>query len=207
MANVDIISFKEKDFWARWHKTEKVLATMQAEIAKGTFPYDVIIGDSLSMLYTMAMDYAMTLDPQRGPGGSEITNHYKVEKRQATRIWEVLLALPVHFIATVHESHDKDELLNRIYYFPTVRGKDAPLIVRRFREVYHCYSQPGKNDAGEEVANYYWRTSADTMRPYLKSSLNKGQQFWTSIIGPNPSVEKILLRRGIKLQLKEQEKV
>jgi len=199
---VEIIRYNDHEPHRKWSQWQKDKAEISAQLAKGTFPYDTIGADSLSMLYEMAMGYAMLVDPSRGPGGSEQSNHYKVEKRQGTEVIEWLLHIPCHVIATVHEEHDKDELLNRIFYFPTIRGKDAPRVVRRFREVYHTFAQSAKDTSGKEVAEFWWRTSPELQRPYLKSSLNTNQKYWTALVGPNPSFASLLARRGIKLKLK-----
>ncbi len=201
-ANMDIIQYKDPDPFRRWLQNVTVMKEIKAEIGKGTFPYDTVVGDSLSMLYEMSMGYAMTTDSQRGPGGAEVSNHYRVEKREARMVWEYFLHAPVNFIGTVHEAHDKDEFLNRIFFYPTVRGQDAPLIVRRFREVYQCFARPAKDSEGKEIAEFLWRTSPEPQRPYLKSSLNTGQKYWKSIVGPNPSLEKLLIKRGITLELR-----
>jgi len=202
LPNIEIIQYKDPEPFKRWMQNVQVMKELRTEITKGTLPYDTVVGDSLSMLYEMAMGYALMTDSTRGPGGSEVSNHYRVEKREARAVWEYFLHAPINFIGTVHEYHDKDEFLNRIFYFPTVRGQDAPLIVRRFREVYQCYGVPAKDKDGKEITEFYWRTSVEPQRPYLKSSLNTGQKYWKAIVGPDPSFTKLLAKRGINLQLK-----
>jgi hypothetical protein len=200
---VDIIRLKEPELARRWMEWDKIRKELTAQINRGSFPYDCIIADSLSMVYDMAMGYAMFVDSARGAGGVATSNHYAVEKRYGMEIIEWLLHIPVHAIATVHEYVDKDELTNQIYFFPTVRGKDGARLTRRFREIYHTIVRPGKGEDGKEVAEYFWRTSPEPQRPYLKSSLNTNSRYWGPIVGPNPSFESLLAKRGIKLNLKE----
>ena len=203
LPNVDLIQYKHEDAFQRWLQNLAVMKEIKYQVSKGTFPYDTVVGDSLSMLYEMAMGLALNTDSQRGPGGSEVSNHYRVEKREARAVWEYFLHAPINFIATVHEAHDKDEFLNRIFYFPTVRGQDSPLVVRRFREVYQCFTRPAKDKDGKEIVEYFWRTSPEPQRPYLKSSLNTGGKYWTAVVGPNPNFTKLLAVRKIDLKLKE----
>ncbi len=59
-----------------WQKAERVRQVILSEIRQGIFPYDSIIWDGLTMLGRISLNWAVTLDPKRGLGGSPAKQHY-----------------------------------------------------------------------------------------------------------------------------------
>jgi len=200
MQDVDTIPIREPDPKSpqAYSALEKLTREIDALIKQGKFPYDAIIADSVTRIYAISMNYAKLLDPARNKGDSPVTTHWMIQKDKAMSFIEWGLHLPIHFICTVHEEAEKDELLGTVQILPAVTGKDARGLSPRFREVYHCFTKEEELKVqGETVrgAKFYWRTQPEPQRPYLKSSMNTMGQYWGPIV--EPSFEQLLKKRGI----------
>lgn len=202
---VDIIDIPEPDPKSpnAMRKNIEIKRWIEYELKQGTFPYQTVVYDSVTRLYNMAMNYVKQLDPARGPGGTPVTTHWLSQKKECQDFLEFFIHAPFHFIATVHEAADKDELLGKISINPDITGKDAGWITQRFGEVYRCFSKIEIDKLKGETVTYWWRTQPEAQLLYLKSRMNTRSQFWGPIV--EPSFEKLMRLRGVWADRKEGE--
>uniref|UniRef100_A0A6M3LQ61 Putative ATPase domain containing protein n=1 Tax=viral metagenome TaxID=1070528 RepID=A0A6M3LQ61_9ZZZZ len=200
--DVDIVSISEPDPASPrgWLDAQKIRKEISSQVARGVFPYDVVIDDSITRKYELGLLYVMLMDSKRGDGGTPVSSHWMAQKKEMMVDLEFYIHAPFHYIATVHEVAEKDELLGSIQYWPAITGKDSERVVRRFREVYHCFSviKGGGEDARAE---FKWRTMKEAQREYLKSSMNTDQKYWGAVVPQD--FRALITKRGIKLVQKE----
>jgi hypothetical protein len=193
----DVIEVPESD--PRSPKAHRFLLEVkkwiEAELKQGTFPYDSVILDSITRVYGAALNYVRQIDPARGPGGTPVTTHWLAQKKECQDLLEFFIHAPFHFIGTVHEGAEKDELLGKVTIVPDVTGKDSHWITQRFGEVYNCLTKSEVGKDGKESISYLWRTAPEAQRPYLKSRMNTQSRFWGPIV--EPSFEQLMKLRGV----------
>lgn len=179
---------------SRMQDLHEIQRWIDAQLRSGSFPYATIVLDSITRLYSYGLDFAKLMDPARGPGGTPVTTHWLAQKNQCQTLIEFLIHAPIHFVATVHEAPEKDELLGKVTIRPDVTGKDSGWITQRFGEVYNCFTKSESSKEGERVI-YRWRTQPEPQRPYLGSRMNTGSRYWDPIV--EPSFELLMRKRGV----------
>src|SRR5574343_241734 len=196
-SDCDIIEIPESD--PKSPKAHRFLLEVkkwiEQEVKNGQFQYDSVVLDSITRVYGGALNYVRQIDPARGPGGTPVTTHWLAQKKECQDLIEYFIHAPFHFVATVHEDADKDEVLGTISILPAVTGKDAPWLPSRFGEVYNCFTKSETGKDGKHIITYWWRTGPEPQRPYLGSRMNTDSAFWGPIV--EPSFELLMKTRGV----------
>ncbi|MFA7162262.1 MAG: AAA family ATPase [Candidatus Methanomethylophilaceae archaeon] len=139
------------------------------------FPYSAIIGDSLSSLSRMAMEWSMNLTDSKGKktptglGGVPAQQHYFPQMHAVSQLILAAIPLPCHIVFTGHLDIYEDKVLNTIDIYPKITGKIRTEVSSWFNETYLCARKGGK---------YYWATAPFQRYTFLKSAMNKLGKYW-----------------------------
>lgn len=181
VKDIDIYSCHEVDARApkAWEKAEALRKVITSEIIQGIFPYDSVIFDGLTMMGRQGLNWALTLDPGRGLGGSAAQQHYGPQMDSLAKFVLATLAWPLHICYTGHIELIEDRKTGAIGYYPKVTGKLRSEISNWFNETYYCYRV--RDDEAKRL-RYFWQTGGSGKQEFFKSSLNNLGRYWTDPI-------------------------
>jgi len=176
IPNLDIYSCYESEPKSpkAWMKAEAVRKVIIAEVKQGIFPYDSVIFDGLTMLGRISLNWALTLDPKRGLGGSPARQHYGPQMDNLAKFVLSTLALPLHIAYTGHIELFQDDATGAQKFYPKITGKLRTEVANWFNETYFCHRS---NDADGHL-QYYWQTAGSGRNEFFKSSLNQMNKYW-----------------------------
>lgn len=188
--NIEILKLFEEDpnsaqVWLNLEEVKKELWSSARATAKGAkFPYDSIITDGNTGLFRVAMQWALTLNPKRGLGGTPAEHHWSPQMKNAMDFILAMRSLPCHIAFTGHEDLYEGGGGQAYCWLPKVTGKLKTEVAKWFNETYYCYSEE-VTQANKKVQRFYWRTQMTPKRQYLKSSMNQLGKYWTDPIEIN----------------------
>ena len=147
------------------------------------YPYDLIVGDGISGALRICMNWCLIIPDNEGRiktglGGTPAQHHYFPQMWNITKLIRSTLGLPCHVVWTGHENKVTENEGNINCWLPKITGKLDTEVATWFNETYYCYKEEGKG----EKTKFFWLTSHNALRPYLKSSLNKRELFWSDPI-------------------------
>jgi hypothetical protein len=196
---VDIYSCFEEDARApkAWAKAEEMRKVIVSEVRQGIFPYDTIIFDGLTSMGRSALNWALTLDPGRGLGGSAARQHFGPQMDSLSKFILGTLALPLHICYTGHIELIEEEETGAHKFYPKITGKLRSEVSNWFNETYYCYRL---RDDKEKRLRYFWQTGGSGRQEFFKSSLNNLGRYWTDPIEldfevPGPKGFELLAQR------------
>jgi hypothetical protein len=181
-----------------WEKAERLRQVIISEVGRGIFPYDTVIFDGATMLGRISLNWALTLDPGRGLGGSPARQHYGPQMDNLAKYMLSTLALPLHIGYTGHIELFQDEVTGAQKFYPKITGKLRSEVANWFNETYNCYRTP--DDEGK--LRYYWQTAGSGRAEFFKSSLNTLGRYWNDPVevdfrqGPTGFAKLFALRFG-----------
>jgi len=158
-----------------WNKAENLRRIMTAEIKKGIFPYSGVIFDGLTMMGRISLNWALTLDPGRGLGGSAARQHYGPQMDALGKYVLATLALPINIVYTGHLELLEEEETGAHKFYPKITGKLRTEVANWFNETYYCYRV---RDDKDQRLRYFWQTGGSGRQEFFKSSLNNLGKYW-----------------------------
>lgn len=188
VENIDIYPCHEVDPRApkAWDKLERLRKVIIYEIGAGIFPYTGVCFDGLTSMGRVCMNWALTLDPGRGLGGSAARQHYGPQMDNLAKFVLSILALPINIVFTGHIELLEDDETGGHKFFPKIVGKLRTEVSNWFNETYYCYRA---RDTKENKLRYYWQTAGSGKQEFFKSSLNNLNKYWSDPIELNFSAD------------------
>lgn len=182
--DVDIYPCYEADAKSprAWDKLETIRRIITSEISQGIFPYDSVGIDGLTMMGRVGMNWALTLDPGRGLGGSASQQHYGPQMDALAKLVLSSLAWPVNVVYTGHIELFVDKTTGAHKFYPKVTGKLRSEVSNWFNETYYSYREW---DEEEGRMRYFWRTAGSGSQEFFKSTLNQLGKYWKDPIELN----------------------
>ena len=175
----DIITLGEADPKSAkaWQQLDQLRKEIWIQIRQKTFPYDAVFIDSLTTMNRAAMNWSLTLNPNRGFGGGPLEAHYGPHGNAISQFLMSMTALPITFGVSCHFNIVEDTKQGIFKYLPKVWGKMLRTEVPTFfSEVW--FTRKTEPASGKK-AKYLIYTSHSPHFGSCKSAINFQGDFWT----------------------------
>lgn len=189
MPDIDIYPCHEVDPRrpVAWTKADNLRKVIIHEVSRGIFPYDSVVWDGLTMLGRSCLNWALTLDPGRGLGGSPSRQHYGPQMDNLAKFVISTIFLPINVLYTGHVELLEDDQMGAHRLLPKITGKLRTEVSNWFNETYRAYRT--RDEKG--VLKYYWQTAGSGAHEFFKSSLNQLGRYWQDPIEINFNEPKV----------------
>ncbi|KKL81672.1 hypothetical protein LCGC14_1992460, partial [marine sediment metagenome] len=175
-----------------WRAGEALKKELWALVKKGEFPYSAVVEDGLSMMGTIAMNDATTLDVEHlGLGGAPGRSHWMPQIHFLRTHINSMRQLPCHYILTCHMEFMEDSKTGSLKMYPKVTKSLKPELPAWFNETYYCFRKGVKDGR----VSYRWLTAGTGDMDFFKSTLNQKGLYWRDPIVVNLQSEPCGFRR------------
>ena len=170
-------------------------------LAKGEFPYSIVVEDGMTQMGKYAMNWALLLSEKRGLGGVPAEQHYLPQMKAFSDHILSMKELPCHYILNGHLEMIEDKEEGSVKYLPKAIGKSSRTeLAGWFDETYYAWRIAGSTT--EEPPRYFWTTQGTGKYDFCKSSLNNRGKFWTDPVridlNKEPAGYSLLLTKRFK---------